>query len=372
MAAWARLRLDHERAVALRTQIARGLRAEREKVRRAAGRLARDRSKIGDAAAQRRFGEALLANLGEVPRGASAVVLRNPYGEPPEIEVELDPRRSPAANAEAYFRSARRAERAAEHLAARERALAERDRELARGLERLDEAGDDALPALLRDLGRAGLLAADLTSAAPADGKKAEGPRAPRDGERATRLPYRSYELGGGWEAWVGRSNADNDVLTHRLARPHDLWFHVHGASGSHVILRRSDGARGEPPASVVQAAAACAAFFSRARHSRLVPVIVTEKRYVRKPRSSPPGTAACLRERTMMVEPVRPAVAELYGREESMRAEARAEATGQRERRGSGKAKDGRAKETSSEEQQGGGRQSERRGSEGRKGEGR
>ena len=53
------------------------------------------------------------------------------------------------------------------------------------------------------------------------------------------------------------------------------------------------------------------AAFFSRARHSRLVPVIVTEKRYVRKPRRSPPGTAVCLREKSIFVEPGLPPGAE-------------------------------------------------------------
>jgi predicted ribosome quality control (RQC) complex YloA/Tae2 family protein len=127
----------------------------------------------------------------------------------------------------------------------------------------------------------------------------------------APRLPYRRYALAGGWEIWVGRSAADNDILTHELARPHDLWLHAHGASGSHVLLRR-DAARGDaPPAAAVQAAAAVAAYFSAARHSRMVPVIVTEKRYVRKPRRSPPGTAVCLREKTVMAAPAAPASGE-------------------------------------------------------------
>jgi predicted ribosome quality control (RQC) complex YloA/Tae2 family protein len=108
----------------------------------------------------------------------------------------------------------------------------------------------------------------------------------------------------------VGRSDADNDVLTHELARPHDVWLHVHGAQGSHVVLRRTDGGRVTPPRPIVEAAAQAAAFFSRARHSRLVPVIVTEKRYVRKPRRAPPGTAVCLRERTLMAMPRRPGAA--------------------------------------------------------------
>jgi predicted ribosome quality control (RQC) complex YloA/Tae2 family protein len=57
----------------------------------------------------------------------------------------------------------------------------------------------------------------------------------------------------------------------------------------------------------VIEAAASYAAFFSQARNSRMVPVIVTEKRYVRKPRRSPPGMAVCLREKTVMAAPRRP-----------------------------------------------------------------
>jgi predicted ribosome quality control (RQC) complex YloA/Tae2 family protein len=129
-------------------------------------------------------------------------------------------------------------------------------------------------------------------------------------------LPYRAYALGGGWEVWVGRSSADNDTLTHELARPHDLWLHAQGAAGSHVILRRGDGSPAQPPPAVLEAAAAAAAFFSQAQHSRLVPVLVTEKRYVRKPRRSPPGTAACLREKTVMVAPRRPAGGEASSEE--------------------------------------------------------
>jgi hypothetical protein len=36
----------------------------------------------------------------------------------------------------------------------------------------------------------------------------------------------------------VGRNNNENDYVTHRLAKPEDLWFHAYGVTGSHVILR--------------------------------------------------------------------------------------------------------------------------------------
>jgi hypothetical protein len=47
-----------------------------------------------------------------------------------------------------------------------------------------------------------------------------------------------AYTLPGGWQVLVGRTDADNDVLSFRVARPDDWWFHVRGMPGSHVILR--------------------------------------------------------------------------------------------------------------------------------------
>lgn len=115
---------------------------------------------------------------------------------------------------------------------------------------------------------------------------------------------FRSFDLGSGLIAYVGRSDAENDRLTHRFASPSDLWFHAQGISGSHVILK---GADRSTPKRILEQAAAIAAYFSKARHSTTVPVIYTEKRYVRKPRNSKPGTAVCQRGKTLFVRPLLP-----------------------------------------------------------------
>ncbi len=304
---WARLRRARERAAGLRAAATRALKTESSKIGRARRALDADRAKLGDARLLRRQGETLLAHLHRVPRGAAAVELPDPAGGEAPIAITLDPRRSPAANAEDYFQSARRAERAREHLELRAQEIMERAAGVTEAQARISEVPDADLAAFVAELVSAGLVTKDLPELASGAGGRTPA-RSRAKAEATARLPYRSYALGSGWEVWVGRSNADNDVLTHELAHPRDLWLHVSGAAGSHVILRRADGGHAQAPAAVVRAAAAAAAHFSAARHSRLVPVIVTEKRYVRKPRRSPPGTAICLREKTMMVEPEDPA----------------------------------------------------------------
>ena len=52
-----------------------------------------------------------------------------------------------------------------------------------------------------------------------------------------------TYTLPEGWQVLVGRTDADNDYLSFRVARPEDWWFHVRGMPGSHVILQGPPGA---------------------------------------------------------------------------------------------------------------------------------
>jgi hypothetical protein len=68
-----------------------------------------------------------------------------------------------------------------------------------------------------------------------------------------------TYRLPGGWQVLVGRTDADNDYLTFRVAGPDDWWFHSHGMPGSHVILQGPPGA--DPDRETLQRAAALAAY---------------------------------------------------------------------------------------------------------------
>ena len=77
-------------------------------------------------------------------------------------------------------------------------------------------------------------------------------------------------------------------------------------ASGSHVVLRRGKG-KNEPSKQTIGEVAAWAAFYSQARSAGRVPVILTQKKYVRKPRKAKAGLVYCEREKTVMVRPAEP-----------------------------------------------------------------
>jgi predicted ribosome quality control (RQC) complex YloA/Tae2 family protein len=269
----------------------------------------------------RTWAEALLAYLRQVPARKERVALPDPANSTRNLEIVLDPAISPQANAARYFKRAAKAERglkavpprlsateaeahALDVLLARVRALEEGASDTALSDDpALDAALEDALakvPATVaRTLGVSALRSPARTVAG--------SPRASSGRELIPgRLRPRRLKTREGWDVMIGRSNEGNDYLTHRLARPEDYWFHVHGAAGSHVVLRRGKG-KNEPSKKTLEEVAAWAAFHSQARTAGKVPVIVTRKKYVRKPRKGPPGLALCTNEKTLMVRPLEP-----------------------------------------------------------------
>jgi predicted ribosome quality control (RQC) complex YloA/Tae2 family protein len=111
-----------------------------------------------------------------------------------------------------------------------------------------------------------------------------------------------SYTLPGGWVVWAGRTAADNDKLSLKIARNDDWWFHVRGVPGSHVVLFVRDGV--EPPKDVVSAAAAIAAWHSKLREGGTVSVSGTRAKHVSKPSGAPAGLVEIRREVTFKVKP--------------------------------------------------------------------
>lgn len=110
-----------------------------------------------------------------------------------------------------------------------------------------------------------------------------------------------AYELPGGWRVLAGVADRDNDVLSVKVARPKDWWFHVRGMPGSHVVLEVGDR---EPDRATLAAAAAVAAYHSKARSGGTVAVSGTPARNVSKPSGSKPGLVTIRRETVFKVRP--------------------------------------------------------------------
>ncbi|MCB1056311.1 MAG: DUF814 domain-containing protein [Acidobacteria bacterium] len=115
----------------------------------------------------------------------------------------------------------------------------------------------------------------------------------------------RRVESPDGMVILVGRTAADNDVLSLRLASPRDFWFHVAGEPGSHVVVRNPDNLD-RLPRDTQQLAAALAAGYSKARRGGRVAVHMSRCSEVGKPRGLPPGKVTLRRFSTVQASPQR------------------------------------------------------------------
>ncbi len=266
-----RAKKDLAQRLERRAERARGLLAGLEKKRDAAQGASREREN----------GELLLAHLAQVRRGMRSVEVPDSYAQDQDArrKIELDPKLSPQKNAERCFERFKKLERSAQHVEAELGLAKDKLTRLESWLAALE--AEDADPAPIEHAA----VEAGLLEPLPATFQRE---RARETARPAPRLPYRAFEGGQGSVIWVGRSAADNDVLSIKLARGNDLWFHTADAPGSHVVLRVQ---KEKPPhPEDVLDAAHLALHFSPLRGAARARVHVAERKFVHKPRGAKPG----------------------------------------------------------------------------------
>lgn len=281
-----RTALDEERAQTL-TAIKRATAARKQTLKS----IQRTVAESERADRYKEIGEIVLANLHAIEKGAKKVALADFFDpEMHEIEIELDEKLEPQANAERYFKRYRKARDSA---ATAESRRAQVEGEIARLNAALEEAESaktvEALRELRASLTSAGLLRQEVS----AEKQEAEFP-----GQR-----IRHITTPDGWEILYGENSTSNDYLTQKVARPNDVWLHARQITGAHVIIRMA-GRKPPVPKPVLLQAAKIAALNCDAKHSSLVPVDHTLRKYVHKPRGSAPGFVIYRNEKTLDISP--------------------------------------------------------------------
>jgi predicted ribosome quality control (RQC) complex YloA/Tae2 family protein len=268
----------------LRRRLLRALHRTGQALERKARFLNEDARGAQEAEQARRQGELLKSVLDRARPGQQQVQARD-FETGAEVSIPLDPTLSPAANLEALFRRARKAQRRALRAAQQQGALEARREELDALRAELERAESLAAFSERPDVQR--LLERHAPTAPRAPAAK---PRPFRLGKREIprRLAPRRYRSSDGLEIWVGRSDEGNDLLTTRLARGNDLFFHVSASPGSHVVLR-TEG-RVDPPSESLLEACELAVHASKQRRASRVDVLVTSIKNVRKPKGAKPG----------------------------------------------------------------------------------
>jgi predicted ribosome quality control (RQC) complex YloA/Tae2 family protein len=285
----------HRRLAALRKSLVRvvlkHLERKREKQEEELGETTR-------AEWYRQIADSLLA-APPPPKGSGKISLLNIHSQKEE-PVSLNPKLDFRGNARLFYKKARKGTRGEE---INEKKNAETAAEID-ACERFIGEADVALAAPADEQRFADLCGRIESAFGAYLPRGLAAPAGPQESEKAD-VPYRRYTIDK-WNIYVGRNDAQNDEMTVHYARPHDLWLHVVGHAGSHVLVRRPDRTSAVPD-QVVRTAASLAVWFSKAKHTSYAEVHVTEARFVRKRRHAPPGEVVAERCSAVRVAPKSP-----------------------------------------------------------------
>jgi predicted ribosome quality control (RQC) complex YloA/Tae2 family protein len=116
-------------------------------------------------------------------------------------------------------------------------------------------------------------------------------------------MKVKKFNSSAGIEILVGNDDYSNDQLSLKFGHPEDIWLHVNGAPGSHVLLC-CGAAQTEPDRQSLKEAAAVAAWFSKMRHGGMVSVHYCRLKHVTKPKGAKPGTVTLKRSKNLKVRP--------------------------------------------------------------------
>jgi len=265
---------------------------ERDKNKKKLKKLNRELKETEKADEYQVKGEVLTAFMHEVEQGMEDIELDNFYDDNNPIDVDLDPQKSPAENAQWYFDQYQRMKSRKKHLSRQIPLTKQEINYIDSVLSQLEIAGNDDIDEIRDELRQEGYLKKQRQNKKKKKNKKS-GPD--------------KYYSSDGTLIYVGKNNKQNDKLTMRTANNEEWWLHTKDIPGSHVLIRSKD-----PSEETLEEAAVLAAYNSKYRMSSSVPVDYTQVKNVRKPNGAKPGYVIYDNQQTLFVTPTRKIVKKL------------------------------------------------------------
>lgn len=231
---------------------------------------------------QQLFGELITANIYRIKQGDESLTALNYYnGE--EVTIPLNPTKSPAVNAQNYYKKYNKL-KTREHELQHQIQLTKENITYFESIEQqLTHISVDEIDDIRDELADQGFMKQRKQS------KK----------KKKQTMQIQAYTSTDGDTILVGKNNKQNDYLTNKQAKKHHLWFHTKDIPGSHVVIL-SD----EPSEETIKEAAMLSAYFSKAGSSAQVPVDYTEIKHVHKPSGAKPGFVTYDNQKTLYATP--------------------------------------------------------------------
>ena len=240
----------------------------------------------------RQYADIIMANLHKIYPGQDSVELISFYEDNQPVVIQLDPAKSPNANAQRYYKLYNKAKTASRIS----RSLLVQVQDELNYLETIEVSINQSDTLLELKQIKDELIGQNILKAL----KKQGGPQEKVKKEGFSLTEYTSTA---GYKIYIGKNNRQNEYILSKVASPNDMWLHTQNIPGSHVLIKVPQE-NIEIPVTTIEEAANIAAYFSQAKNSSNVPVIYVKRKFLKKPPHSKPGYVTYSNEKTLIVNP--------------------------------------------------------------------
>ena len=286
-----------EMFIQLREKIKSEINAEATKLESRKDAASTHLTEEGDLGFLKQAGDIILANLAEISPGQTVLTVESwSEGNGDAVTIKLNPDITSVQNAQNYYRKFAK-QRARQSAAKGTLTEVDRRLEYLNGLRKTAEEATE-----IQELRKI----KDTLSGGKQEQKARSSNNKRTNKNTKTKTRSLSVTSSDGWTIYVGRNRMENDHLLNRLANPNDLWFHVLGQGGAHVLVR-VPASKQSPPKATIQEAAQIAARMSKAPSGAKVRVVYTQCKHVRKLGKNKTGQVQYENERTVEVDTSKP-----------------------------------------------------------------
>lgn len=228
------------------------------------------------------YGELITANIYRIKQGDKEVVATNYYTNE-DITIPLDPTKSPAANAQYYYKQYNRM-KTREHELTHQINLTKENIDYFSNIElQLQHISVAEIDDIRDELAEQGFMKQRKNAS-----KK-----------KKDQIHLQEYVSSDGDTILVGKNNKQNDYLTNKKAKKSYIWLHTKDIPGSHVVIFSEN-----PSEETIKEAAMLAGYFSKAGNSGQIPVDYTLIKHVHKPSGAKPGFVTYDNQKTLYATP--------------------------------------------------------------------
>ena len=235
-----------------------------------------------DKEVQQLFGELITANIYRIKQGDEYLTTTN-YYDGNEVTIPLDTTKSPATNAQMYYKKYNKLKTRAHELT-RQIDLTKENITYFENIEQqLTHISVEDIDDIREELAEQGYMKQ----------------RKQKNKKKKPTIQLQEYVSTDGDTILVGKNNKQNDYLTNKKASKQHLWFHTKDIPGSHVVILND-----APSENTIKEAAMLAGYFSKAGNSGQIPVDYTEIKHVHKPSGAKPGFVTYDHQKTLYATP--------------------------------------------------------------------